>query len=440
MLTVIEQAMAGKKKALQSLYRGSRQSVYFISYLLANSEAEAVEITTHAYRNAWREMASHGITTEEFAQLVVRKAVDYCKSKRGKKNAKLFWIPPHKNFLFAGDVAQCDLCESVVYSVTKTLPILQRYIFVLDAVAEYQPEQIAEVFKFDVKTINLALAVQDTNVERILRLLEENESNYMSFLRSLEKEKQESIVPSTVDESVKQVIDQISKPYEQAKRRLVTTAAGGILALGLLIAGVSVVISGDSGKATFGDTGVTEGASTTISSPVIELDELATYYADIAIQDYGTITVELDQVSAPVTVSNFVNLAQNGFYDGLTFHRVIESFMMQGGDPNGDGSGGSGVNIVGEFTNNGYENTLSHTRGAISMARADAYDSASSQFFIVHQDSSVSLDGDYAVFGYVTEGMEIVDAICEAAEPIDENGSIASEEQPIISSIVVRTE
>ena len=139
-------------------------------------------------------------------------------------------------------------------------------------------------------------------------------------------------------------------------------------------------------------------------------------------------------------MANFVNLAQNGFYDGLTFHRIIDGFMMQGGDPNGDGTGGSDRNIVGEFSENGYDNTLSHTRGAISMARSNDYNSASSQFFIVHEDNTESLDGKYAAFGYVTEGMDIVDEICESANPTDENGTIAAEDQPVINSITIRSE
>lgn len=169
------------------------------------------------------------------------------------------------------------------------------------------------------------------------------------------------------------------------------------------------------------------------------VDENITYYADIEIADYGTITVCLDQKSAPITVANFVGLAESGFYDGLTFHRIMEDFMMQGGDPDGNGTGGSENTIVGEFAVNGYDNNLSHTRGAISMARAMDYDSASSQFFIVHEDSTF-LDGQYAVFGYVTEGLEVVDAVCESAEPVDDNGTIEAEEQPVITSITIRTE
>lgn len=162
------------------------------------------------------------------------------------------------------------------------------------------------------------------------------------------------------------------------------------------------------------------------------------YTAVIEVDGYGTITLALDGSAAPVTVENFVSLAQEGFYDGLTFHRIMEGFMIQGGDPNGDGTGGSGQTIKGEFRENGVENDLSHTRGAISMARAKDCDSASSQFFIVHEDSTF-LDGSYAAFGYVTEGMEVVDAICADAEPIDSNGTIPFENQPVIRSITIQT-
>lgn len=161
------------------------------------------------------------------------------------------------------------------------------------------------------------------------------------------------------------------------------------------------------------------------------------HHVEITVKDYGKISVELDGDAAPITVENFLKLAGEGFYDGLTFHRIINGFMMQGGDPNGDGTGGSDENIKGEFTQNGVENTLSHTRGAISMARSQVMDSASSQFFIVHQDSTF-LDGQYACFGYVTEGMDVVDAVCTAEYTfVDGNNTIAKEDQPVIESIRV---
>lgn len=167
-----------------------------------------------------------------------------------------------------------------------------------------------------------------------------------------------------------------------------------------------------------------------------EEQQTGTHHVKINIKDYGTISAELDGDSAPITVTNFMRLAGEGFYNGLTFHRIISGFMIQGGDPYGNGTGGSDETIKGEFSNNGVDNPLSHTRGALSMARAREMDSASSQFFIVHQDSP-SLDGDYAVFGYVTEGMEIVDKICEDIRTEDANGTVAAENQPVIESIEV---
>ena len=157
---------------------------------------------------------------------------------------------------------------------------------------------------------------------------------------------------------------------------------------------------------------------------------------EIHIKDKGVITAELDADIAPITVTNFIKLAEEGFYDGLTFHRIIKGFMMQGGDPKGNGTGGAEEKIKGEFASNGVENPISHTRGTISMARSKEMNSASSQFFIMHQDS-VGLDGDYAAFGHVTERMEIVDDICENTTGQDYNGLVPVENRPVIEKIVV---
>lgn len=156
----------------------------------------------------------------------------------------------------------------------------------------------------------------------------------------------------------------------------------------------------------------------------------------ITVKEYGTIEVALDEEAAPLTVENFLKLTEEGFYDGLTFHRIIDGFMIQGGDPKGNRTGGSDETIKGEFSENGVENPLSHTRGAISMARSQDYDSASSQFFIVQEDSTY-LDGQYAAFGYVTEGMDVVDKICEDVSVEDQNGTVLPENQPVIESIKV---
>ena len=146
--------------------------------------------------------------------------------------------------------------------------------------------------------------------------------------------------------------------------------------------------------------------------------------------------MELDADNAPISATNFVKLAEEGFYDGLTFHRIISGFMIQGGDPNGNGTGGSKETIKGEFSANGVDNPLKHTRGAISMARSSKPDSASSQFFIMHQEAP-HLDGQYACFGYVTEGIDVVDAICDAVQVEDRNGTVLPKNQPVIESIRV---
>ena len=160
------------------------------------------------------------------------------------------------------------------------------------------------------------------------------------------------------------------------------------------------------------------------------------YYVQMDIANYGTITAELDADAAPITVTNFINLVNNGFYDGLTFHRIISGFMIQGGDPKGNGTGGSSENIKGEFAQNGIENPIAHERGVLSMARSSAPDSASSQFFIMHE-AAPHLDGAYAAFGRVLTGVEVVDAICANTPVTDQNGTVAAENQPVITAIKV---
>lgn len=194
--------------------------------------------------------------------------------------------------------------------------------------------------------------------------------------------------------------------------------------------------SGASGAASTSEASASAEPSSSASSCVTSASgEYAsgTHHATIEVEGYGAIKLELDADVAPVTVANFAKLAGEGFYDGLTFHRIIEGFMVQGGDPNGNGTGGSDEKIVGEFSDNGHPNSISHVRGTISMARSQAYNSASSQFFIMQADTP-SLDGQYAAFGHVTEGMDVVDAMCEAARPTDNNGTIAAADQPRIAS------
>lgn len=154
--------------------------------------------------------------------------------------------------------------------------------------------------------------------------------------------------------------------------------------------------------------------------------------ATITVAGFGDIVVELDPVNAPQTVENFVTLAKDGFYDGLTFHRIYQNFMIQGGDPDGNGTGGPGYSIFGEFSGNGWDNKLSHVRGTISMARSSAPDSAGSQFFICDADDEF-LDGQYAAFGMVVEGMDVLDAVA-AVETV--YGMSGEKSTPVESVII----
>ena len=177
------------------------------------------------------------------------------------------------------------------------------------------------------------------------------------------------------------------------------------------------------------------GRSAAPAEPAAEVFQTLRH-AEITVRDYGTIKLELDASVAPITVENFVKLAQSGFYDGLTFHRIMDGFMIQGGDPDGNGTGGSDEKIKGEFSKNGVPNPISHVKGVISMARSNDPDSASSQFFITVADSTF-LDGSYAAFGRVTEGMEVAEKIAKDAKPVDNNGTIPADQQPVIEKIVI---
>ena len=216
------------------------------------------------------------------------------------------------------------------------------------------------------------------------------------------------------------------------------TRRGALAALALLAASFLPACS-DTGEKDQGATDATGSTGSDVIDSVDADDPYATgvHHATIEVEGYGTIEVTLNANAAPITVSNFCHLAEEGFYDGLTFHRVVPGFMIQGGDPSGDGTGGSDRTIKGEFSQNGVTNSIPHVRGTISMARANDPDSASSQFFIM-QATTPSLDGSYAAFGTVTSGMEVVDAICEEVPVADEqSGLVAPENQPVIASITI---
>ena len=425
--TLIEQARDGSRKALEQLYDDNKKKVYYLAYTLLLDEKKAENGAIWAFKETLDEMMSSVIDwqDEQFHQMLIRKTVTYCKRQVLQENQKAFQTPKNKNFIIALDKINVVSPEDFTRKMLKELPDLQRFIFVLGHVGNYDKKELGISFKFDSKTIDNALENEKTMISNLLNISNQNIS-LEDIDDILEIEEKNINIPARLERQIGGTITDIVVPIENKKKQKRTKMMIIALIVSVLaFVGLCFAMGNNNDK----------------EDEVIQtsLKEDVTYYADIEIEDYGTITVELDQESAPITVENFVNLANDHFYDGLTFHRIIEGFMMQGGDPNGNGTGGSGTNITGEFVENGYDNLLSHTRGAISMARSSDYNSASSQFFIVHEDSTY-LDGDYAVFGYVTSGLEVVDKVCEEAQPTDSNGTIESDDQPVITSITIREE
>ena len=209
-----------------------------------------------------------------------------------------------------------------------------------------------------------------------------------------------------------------------------------LLALGLCLSCAACSQSGTAKTTQKTENAAQAEAGTEASAPADGEHELHT--VEITVRDYGTMKLVLDATAAPITVQNFLDLANQGFYDGLTFHRIMDGFMIQGGDPLGNGMGGSSTHITGEFALNGWENPISHQPGVISMARSGDPNSASSQFFICVGDASF-LDGSYAAFGWTAdeESLEIALQIAKDAKPVDNNGSIPKAEQPVIESVKV---
>ncbi len=494
MTNLIQKAKKGNAEAMNLLYETNKDEVYSLAHLLVRDETAAKKIILQVFRNAWDYLLGSNVESEEaFSAYLMKKTVAKCKSVTMASHPKAFRIPTRKNF---GAITYSVESVSDGYDLTDnallTLPSLLKFVFVLDALG-FSHDEIANGIGTNGDTVRAVLLTEEAHLERIKKQYEkiikkDTEYSGKHFKTEVQAEREALTVPLLVDSIVQMNIAELCEPYEKKARKkqllsLVIAACACVVLLGSMV-GITALANRsddtttDTTTAETTDTTETTDVSETTSADVTSMEDLeVTHYADIEIENYGTITVALFGEEAPITVHNFVTLAESGFYDGLTFHRIMDGFMMQGGDPNGDGTGGhtdedgNEVSIIGEFSENGIENSISHARGVISMARAGsefeqyinyygytveemaelfectveeieadieaAYNSASSQFFIMHEDNT-GLDGQYAAFGYVTEGMDIVDMICTSAEPTDDNGTIPSEEQPVILRIAIR--
>lgn len=436
MPTTSERAAEGHGKSMKKLFEANKNRLYAFCNILLEDERRAAEATRSTVRDIWTPLRHSEIKTdEEFSHLLTLNAAEQCRLLLFGKDTRAFKIskavqtklPEIMQGEYTGSVSDgmCALQNSL-----KSVEPQQRYVFLLHTAGNLSFKEIASIIR---QREAVAKYCYELAVFSLIRNSDKAGFVPAEQIKSLLAQALKSeAMPTAVREDCLLQIKAYAKPAALLKKISLAAAC-------LLLCVVAVLVwPKDGSAAASGDESYSSEEEASAYTPTA-LDGELTYYADIAIENYGTVTVKLDQSSSPISAANFVALAEDGFYNGLTFHRIIEGFMMQGGDPNGDGTGGSENTIVGEFTDNGYENSLSHTRGAISMARSSDYNSASSQFFIVHKDST-SLDGQYAVFGYVTDGMDIVDEICESAEPTDDNGTIEAEAQPVIASVTIRTE
>ena len=413
MQNLIRRAARHRRQAMLALYTENRQMVYYLCRHLLGSESPAEEEAGKIFEELWLQLPEGKLSTgEEVRTHLMQSTASHCARRLSEQNPDVFreaaeTASPEK--LTPADSA--ETASAWAEALLDSLAPVFRFCFLLQAVGDLPVNQTASLLQLNPRSLQPLWHAEKNRIIRQLSVSEVKDSygsfTYSMLQHELQQRMDKVTVPASVNALAEQTIADLSRPKRPPSKVLIPLAV-------ILAAAVIAVCA--------------------IS--FFRKANQEHLLASIEVEGYGTITVALDAEAAPKTVENFVELANSGFYDGLTFHRIIEGFMMQGGDPNGDGTGGSDQTIVGEFSDNGHKNNLSHTRGAISMARSSSYNSASSQFFIVQEDSTY-LDGQYAAFGYVTDGMDIVDQICEDAEPTDSNGSIEPEDQPVIVSITI---
>ncbi len=457
---LLKLASKGDKKALQQLYHQYAKTSYYLCCYFLKSEQAAAEATVTVFSQVFAATVGQPVLNEQlFKALVLGKTVEVTKANI-QKNAPTAFRDAEKSAVDGSYQAAKNAADPTAeekQNLIKALRSLQNrqcYTLTMLTCFGLQKHQLAQYMKLDSDKIDASLARAKESFRKTLQLPENSRRELEDQLRAVKAAMQEqaaaATVPPQVEKSVLAEAQKIAK-FVTAKflKHLAVAAAGVIVAAGLVFGGIALFKNSNNAAdydASSAENQSAQGSSENQSTQSVHATNQssttgpefkATKHAQIAIKNYGTISLELYGEEAPITVNNFVKLANEGFYNGLTFHRIISGFMIQGGDPNGDGTGGSTENIKGEFSQNGVENRILHTRGTISMARSSENDSASSQFFIMQQDAT-HLDGAYAAFGRVTSGLEIVDKICENTPVTDSNGTVTAENQPVITSVKIK--
>lgn len=439
---LVQKASLGDKKSLDFIAEKYKSYVYFFCTTVISDEQKALNAFEKSFKAIFTAIEKNP-NNSDLDELVTYETARVCKSAisddKSAENATTKIQPFEEKDKITSVSEITTEQKKLLINALKAINANQRIVLTLNLLRDYDAKKIADVLKISEDKAQNSLDYGRENIKKQLRLSSSGFSKrdiifFMTASANIVKEfAAKAAVPADTDKKLDTDIEKIAKPQKSDKKKAVIIITAVALLLAAVIVVFAVTSNKNDGNQPATNDSVTVGENSTVAT--IGTDEAkGTHHAEIDIRDYGVIKVELNGDVAPITVANFINLANNKFYDGLTFHRIIDGFMMQGGDPLGNGTGGSDNTIKGEFSQNGVENNLSHTRGAISMARSTDMDSASSQFFIVQSDSTF-LDGQYACFGYVTDGMDIVDEICKSAVTTDSNGSVDTENQPVINSI-----
>lgn len=439
---LIVKAALGDKKSLDFICEKYGKYVYFFCTTVISDNKKAENAFKKSFKAIFSAISKNS-NTDNLDEIVKSETAKVCKSaifdENNHDNGATKMQPFGDKDKISSASAITAEQKNLFVNALKSINANQRIVVLLNLLCDYNTKKIADILKISEDKVQNSLEYGRENIKKQLRTSDSKFTKrdiifLMTASANIVKETaSQAKIPDSIDSFLDEIVLSLAKPQKSDKKK----ACIVISAVAVFLVAVIVVFVITSNKSN-GSAGATNdsASASNVSATIGESQAKGTHHAEIDIKDYGVIKVELNGDVAPITVANFINLANSHFYDGLTFHRIIDGFMMQGGDPLGNGTGGSENTIKGEFSQNGVDNNLSHTRGAISMARSTDMDSASSQFFIVQSDSTY-LDGQYACFGYVTDGMDIVDKICKNAVTTDSNGSVSAENQPVINSITI---
>jgi len=439
---LIAKAALGDKKSLDFICEKYGKYVYFFCTTVISDNKKAENAFKKSFKAIFSTISKNP-NTDNLDEIVKSETAKVCKSaifdENNHENGAAKMQPFGDKDKISSASAITAEQKNLFVNALKSINANQRIVVLLNLLCDYNTKKIADILKISEDKVQNSLEYGRENIKKQLRTSDSKFTKrdiifLMTASVNIVKEAAaQAKIPDSVDSFLDEIVLSLAKPQKSDKKKAwIVISAVAVFLVAVIVV---FVITSNKSNGSAGATNDSASASN-VSATIGESQAKGTHHAEINIKDYGVIKVELNGDVAPITVANFINLANSHFYDGLTFHRIIDGFMMQGGDPLGNGTGGSENTIKGEFSQNGVENNLSHTRGAISMARSTDMDSASSQFFIVQSDSTY-LDGQYACFGYVTDGMDIVDEICKNAVTTDSNGSVSAENQPVINSITI---